>query len=280
MTGAVVFTERGHARASRSYLQALAGWSDARVDSYLDQVGSFERMDGPKKCAKGTACGNTCIAPGKRCRSQGNPQKIARLEQLQGMAAKAPVSAAKAKYQKLSSEKRKLNNRDFTLQDLPDQRRSNSRSLNRLVNTRGNSASPATSQKKAAKPAAKKKKPKFTDPASYERALWRHAKEHPEVKPLLEEAKAAEKESRDNRAIARAAKRNARGEADPAEKKKHLAIYKEAMVRAEVADRAVLRLGDRIDVKRRKARREFNKLHGIRKSAEERALDRQIREMG
>ena len=86
--------DRQHLAASRSYLQAFYGWSGARLDGFLAAEQGLVRFDAPKKCTKGLACGNTCIAQGRTCRAKGNPQKTARLKQLLALPAAGQSSAA------------------------------------------------------------------------------------------------------------------------------------------------------------------------------------------
>ena len=68
--------DRQHLAASRSYLTAFYGWSDARLDGFLAAEQDLVRFDAPKKCVRGLACGNTCIAKGRTCRATA-PQQIA-----------------------------------------------------------------------------------------------------------------------------------------------------------------------------------------------------------
>lgn len=86
--------DRQHLAASRNYLKAFYGWSGARLDGFLAAEQDLERFDAPKKCVKGLACGNTCIAKGRTCRAKGNPQKAARLKQLLALPAAGQSSAA------------------------------------------------------------------------------------------------------------------------------------------------------------------------------------------
>jgi hypothetical protein len=86
--------DRQHLAASRSYLRGFYGWSNARLDGFLAAEQDLERFDAPKKCVKGLACGNTCIAQGRTCRAKGNPQKTARLKELVALPAAGQSSAA------------------------------------------------------------------------------------------------------------------------------------------------------------------------------------------
>jgi hypothetical protein len=86
--------DRQHLAASRSYLTAFYGWSGARLDGFLAAEQDLVRFDAPKKCVKGLACGNTCIAKGRTCRAKGNPQKAARLKELLMLPAAGQSSAA------------------------------------------------------------------------------------------------------------------------------------------------------------------------------------------
>jgi hypothetical protein len=86
--------DRQHLAASRSYLTAFYGWSGARLDGFLAAEQDLVRFDAPKKCVKGLACGNTCIAKGRTCRTKGDPQKAARLKQLLALPAAGQSSAA------------------------------------------------------------------------------------------------------------------------------------------------------------------------------------------
>jgi hypothetical protein len=91
-------TEQRQQAAASAYLQGLHGWSAARADGYLAANASIdqilgERQDAAKRrCVKGTACGNACIATGKTCRTKGNPQKLARLTQLLALPAAGQTS--------------------------------------------------------------------------------------------------------------------------------------------------------------------------------------------
>jgi len=85
--------DRQHLAASRSYLKAFYGWSGARLDGFLAVEQGLVRFDAPKRCTKGLACGNTCIAQGRTCRAKGNPQKTARLKQLLALPAAGQSSA-------------------------------------------------------------------------------------------------------------------------------------------------------------------------------------------
>ncbi len=86
--------DRQHLAASRSYLRAFYGWSGARLDGFLAAEQDLVRFDAPKKCVRGLACGNTCIAKGRTCRAKGNPQKAARLKELLMLPAAGQSSAA------------------------------------------------------------------------------------------------------------------------------------------------------------------------------------------
>jgi hypothetical protein len=90
--------ERQQAVITQAYLEGLWGWPSPRVDGYLKADLSIERvlaerLDAPRRCVRGTACGNACIAPGKTCRIKGNPQKLARLKQLLALPAAGQSSS-------------------------------------------------------------------------------------------------------------------------------------------------------------------------------------------
>jgi hypothetical protein len=86
--------DRQHLAASRSYLRGFYGWSGARLDGFLAAEQELERFDAPKKCVKGLACGNSCIAKGRTCRAKGDPQKASRLKELVALPAAGQSSAA------------------------------------------------------------------------------------------------------------------------------------------------------------------------------------------
>ena len=86
--------DRQHLAASRSYLQGFYGWSGARLDGFLAAEQELVRFDAPKKCVKGLACGNSCIAKGRTCRAKGDPQKASRLKELVALPAAGQSSAA------------------------------------------------------------------------------------------------------------------------------------------------------------------------------------------
>lgn len=85
--------EQSQHLAARAYLAGLHGWTPIRVDAHL---GVAVRIDaarsGKRRCVRGTACGNSCIAPGKTCRIKGNPQKLGRLKQLLALPAAGQTS--------------------------------------------------------------------------------------------------------------------------------------------------------------------------------------------
>lgn len=91
--GALPAIEQSQHLAARAYLEGLHGWTPIRVDAHL---GVAVRIDaarsGKRRCVRGTACGNSCIAPGKTCRIKGNPQKLGRLKQLLALPAAGQTS--------------------------------------------------------------------------------------------------------------------------------------------------------------------------------------------
>jgi hypothetical protein len=76
--------------ASRAYIMGLRDWSSTRADAWL----CAKRTDGPKKCVKGTACGNSCIANGRTCRIKGNSQKLTQLKALLALPAAGQSSGS------------------------------------------------------------------------------------------------------------------------------------------------------------------------------------------
>ena len=88
-------TEHRQRVAAVAYVEGLMGWSPRRAQSFLlcsDRFDSTRFDVAKKRCVKGTACGNSCIAPGKTCRIKGNPQKLGRLKQLLALPAAGQTS--------------------------------------------------------------------------------------------------------------------------------------------------------------------------------------------
>lgn len=88
-------TEHRQRVAAVAYVEGLMGWSPRRAEAFLlcsDRLDSTRFDVAKKRCVKGTACGNSCIAPGKTCRIKGNPQKLGRLKQLLALPAAGQTS--------------------------------------------------------------------------------------------------------------------------------------------------------------------------------------------
>jgi hypothetical protein len=90
------FTTHVDAAVTRAYMKSLLDWSPAKVEGFLLADASMDRIlriDAGRRCVRGIACGNSCIAPGKTCRIKGNPQKLARLKELLALPAAGQSSS-------------------------------------------------------------------------------------------------------------------------------------------------------------------------------------------
>lgn len=115
----------------------------------------------------------------------------------------------------------------------------------------------------------KAKKPKWNNPHSVQNALNRHIKNHPEVMEHMN----AWRQHRGNLKTAEAEMKRLKKEGD--EKGAQAAAK-----RADQHEREMERSYDRAGKAAKKAEREFNKEHGIKKSPEERALEKEMKLRG
>jgi len=131
----------------------------------------------------------------------------------------------------------------------------------------------------AAKP-AKKAATQFKGPMDYESKLKSHLKSNPELKKHMENWKNSKASAKNEASLAKDARKEAKAATDKNVKAGILARSNEHLGYADKHERAAAKHYDRAGVAARKATREFNKMNGIKKSAEERALDKQIKIMG
>jgi hypothetical protein len=112
-------------------------------------------------------------------------------------------------------------------------------------------------------------KPKFASPYALDNARQRYIKNHPEVR-----------EHMDTWRQYRGNMKTVENEAKELKKKGDMKGYQEALYRVEKHEREMVKAYDRAGRAAKKANREFNKLYGVKKSKEERELEKRIKAMG